>query len=89
MANVAMRYFINKGSGHLVGISSIASIRGSHIAPSYNASKAFVSNYMEGLKIKVSKIKLPITITNIEPGLIDTAMAKGEGLLGFHPTESC
>lgn len=80
MANVAMHYFMNKGTGHLVGISSIAGIRGSGEAPAYNASKSFVSNYLEGLTIKVAKSKLPITITDICPGLVDTAMAKGDGL---------
>ena len=80
VANTAMRYFIKKSSGHLVGISSIAGIRGSYIAPSYNASKAFISNYLEGLRVKVSKQKLPIIITDIQPGLVDTEMAKGDGL---------
>jgi short-subunit dehydrogenase len=80
MAGVAMRYFINNKSGHLVGISSIASIKGSNICPSYNASKAFISNYLEGLRKKAVKEKLKISITDIQPGLIDTAMAKGEGL---------
>lgn len=80
MANVAMRYFIERGSGHLVGISSIASIRGSRIAPAYNASKAFMSNYLEGLRAKAIKNKLPIAITDIQPGFVDTAMAKGDGL---------
>jgi len=80
MAGVAMRYFIQKGSGHLVGISSIASIRGSNACPAYNASKAFMSNYLEGLRKKSVKEKLSITITDIQPGFVDTAMAKGEGL---------
>jgi len=80
MANVAMHHFLSKGSGHLVGISSIASIRGDGDAPAYNASKAFVSNYMEGLRKKVSKSGMPIVITDIQPGFVDTAMAKGEGL---------
>ena len=80
MANVAMRYFIERGSGHLVGISSIVSIRGSRIAPAYNASKAFMSNYLEGLRAKAIKNKLPIAITDIQPGFVDTAMAKGDGL---------
>jgi len=80
IAGVAMRHFINRKSGHLVGISSIASIKGSNICPSYNASKAFISNYLEGLRKKAVKEKLKISITDIQPGLIDTAMAKGEGL---------
>ncbi len=79
MANVAYHYFNKKSSGHLVGISSIASIRGGE-APAYNASKAFVANYLQGLRYLLSKNKKKITITDIQPGFIDTAMAQGEGL---------
>ena len=78
MANVAMHHFLSKGSGHLVGISSIAALRGDGDAPAYNASKAFVSNYLEGLQKKVAGSS--ITVTDIQPGFVDTAMAKGDGL---------
>lgn len=80
MANVAMHHFLSKGSGHFVGISSIAAIRGDGNAPAYSASKAFVSNYLQGLRKKVSKAGVSIVITDIQPGFVDTAMAKGEGL---------
>jgi len=80
MAGVAVRYFIKKGSGHIVGISSIASIRGYDKTPAYNASKAFMSNYLEGLTRKIAKEKLRITATDIQPGFVDTAMAKGDHL---------
>ena len=79
IANTAWHYFKEKGKGHIVGISSIAAIRGG-IAPAYNASKAFVSNYLQGLRCIATKAKLPITITDIQPGFVDTAMAQGEGL---------
>jgi short-subunit dehydrogenase len=80
VANVAMRHFTEKGSGHLVGISSIAALRGGRESPAYNASKAFESNYLEGLRQKVRKSGLPITITDIKPGFVNTAMAKGDGI---------
>lgn len=80
LVNVAMHHFIEKGSGHLVGISSIAALRGGAESPAYNASKAFESNYMEGLRQKIRKMKLPITVTDIRPGFVKTAMAKGEGI---------
>lgn len=80
MANVAIHHFLSKGSGHLVGISSIAALRGDGDAPAYSASKAFVSNYMDGLRKKVVKLGLSITVTDIQPGFVDTAMAKGDGL---------
>ncbi len=78
MSNVAMRHFLSKGSGHLVGISSIAAIRGGSAAPAYNASKAFVSNYLEGMRKKAAREDMRITVTDIQPGYVDTAMAKGE-----------
>lgn len=80
VANVAVKHFMGKGSGHLVGISSIAALRGGRESPAYNASKAFESNYLEGLRQKIRKLSLPITITDIRPGFVKTAMAKGDGI---------
>lgn len=85
MANVAMKYFVGQGSGHIVGISSIAAIRGDLYAPAYSASKAFVSNYLEALRLRVKKKKMPITVTDIQPGFVDTAMAQGDGLFWVAP----
>jgi short-subunit dehydrogenase len=79
MTNIAIHHFLSKGSGHLVGISSLAALRGSSVAPAYSASKAFVSNYLEGMRKKVAQSGMSITVTNIQPGYVDTAMAKGEG----------
>jgi short-subunit dehydrogenase len=86
-ANVAVKHFIRQSSGHLVGISSIAALRGSGATPAYNASKAFVSSYLEGLRQKVSKLRLNVVVTDIQPGLVDTAMAQGEGLFWVAPPE--
>jgi short-subunit dehydrogenase len=80
MTNVAMHHFLSKGSGHLVGISSIAALRGSSLAPAYSASKAFISNYLEGMRMKAAQSGSSITVTNIVPGYVDTAMAKGGGI---------
>ena len=52
VATWAYRYFRERGGGHLVGVSSVASERGGGTAPSYHASKAFMSNFMEGLRQK-------------------------------------
>ncbi|EKD82765.1 MAG: short-chain dehydrogenase/reductase SDR [uncultured bacterium] len=80
MATAAMKLFIDQGYGHLVGISSIGALRGNRDAPAYNASKAFVSNYLEGLRVKAARSRLPIYVTDILPGFVDTAMAQGPGL---------
>jgi short-subunit dehydrogenase len=75
----AFNYFEKHGKGHLVAISSIAGLRGSRIAPAYNASKAYQINYLEGLRQRAKKIGKPIVVTDVRPGFVDTAMAKGEG----------
>lgn len=80
IANIAMKHFLKQGRGHLAGISSIAAIRGNSSAPAYSASKAFMSNYLEALRLRVFKMKIPVVITDIQPGFVDTAMAQGDGL---------
>lgn len=80
MAGVAFKHFLKQDYGHIVGISSVAALRGGAEAPAYNASKAFVSNYLGGLRQKAAKAGAAITVTDIKPGFVNTAMAKGEGL---------
>jgi short-subunit dehydrogenase len=79
VANWAFNYFENKKTGHLVAISSVGGLRGSRIAPSYNATKAYQINYLEGLRQKATKLKSQIYVTDVRPGFVDTDMAKGEG----------
>ena len=74
---LAYNFFRKQGYGHLVGISSIASIRGNRHAPAYFASKAFQANYLESLYMKGKKSKASIYVTDIQPGFVDTAMALG------------
>lgn len=73
--------FRNQGYGHLVGITSIASIRGNRGAPAYFSSKAYQKAYLESLYIKTKTIKSKqVFITDIRPGFVDTAMALGDGI---------
>ena len=76
-----------QGHGHLVAITSAGGLRGEHIAPAYSATKAYQINYMEALRKKAFKNGRHITVTDIRPGLVDTAMAKGEGLFWVMPVE--
>ena len=82
MANVAADHFLKKGSGCIVGISSGAAHLGSGRSPAYNASKAFISNYMVGLRQKFSDTA--IQVVDIRPGFVDTDMVRGrKGLFGI------
>ena len=80
VVNFAFNYFVKQGHGQLATTSSIASIRGNSHAPAYSASKAFQSVYFEGLHMKTRKIKADIHVTDIQPGFVDTKMAKGSKL---------
>jgi short-subunit dehydrogenase len=75
---LAYHLFKKQGFGHLVGISSVASIRGNRHVPAYFASKAYQASYLESLWLKAKKSKLPVFITDIQPGFVDTPMALGK-----------
>ncbi|MCU0426217.1 MAG: SDR family NAD(P)-dependent oxidoreductase [Candidatus Kapabacteria bacterium] len=74
LATAAMHHFLNRRKGHLVGVSSIAGERGNRIAPAYAASKAYMSNYLQGLRNYAVKNDAHITITDIKPGFVKTPM---------------
>lgn len=83
----AWQAFVAQGYGHLVLITSVGGLRGESAAPAYSASKAYQMNYAEALRKRGWKQKLPLRVTDIRPGLTDTAMAKGEGLFWVMPVE--
>lgn len=74
IADWGFNFFRKQGFGHLVGISSVAGFRGWRNNPSYNASKSYQINYLEGLRSLSNHIKLPITVTDIRPGYVNTDM---------------
>lgn len=76
LAGESMKRFIKQGRGHLVGVSSIAGTRGSGHAPAYGASKAYISNYLQGLRQQVKAMNSKIVVTDIRPGFVDTQMVK-------------
>jgi short-subunit dehydrogenase len=83
MAEAAMNYFCGRGSGHIVGISSVAALRGARRSSVYNASKAFVSNYLDGLRHRIAKTECKVHVTDIKPGSVATKMTEGKkGLFG-------
>lgn len=86
---IDMLYHIleQQGHGHLVAITSAGGLRGEAMAPAYSATKAYQINYVEVLRKKAFKNGEHIIVTDIRPGLVDTAMAKGEGLFWVMPVE--
>ncbi|RYZ24446.1 MAG: SDR family NAD(P)-dependent oxidoreductase [Chitinophagaceae bacterium] len=84
-AAFAFDYFARNGGGRIALTSSVAAMRGSGFAPAYSASKAFMSNYAEGLSLKARKLGLPIVVTDIRPGFVATKMAQSDRLFWVVP----
>lgn len=80
-------YFLKNGGGHIVTISSVVSSRGLPIAPAYSGSKAFMTNYCQGLGERFAHLKNNISVTTIEPGLVDTEMGKGSNFCKASPKD--
>ncbi len=78
LAIAAMHIFGKQGRGHLVGISSVAALRGAAEAPAYGASKAFMSRYLQALHLRARRSGLPIRVTDVRPGFVDTPMMKAD-----------
>lgn len=64
--------FQRAGKGHIVGISSIAAIRGRRMNPGYNATKAGFDTYLEALRNRLTRHG--VTVTTIRPGFVDTRL---------------
>jgi len=60
------------GQGQLVGVASVAGIRGLPGAGAYSASKAAVISYLESLRVEMARDN--ITVATIAPGYIRTPM---------------
>ena len=69
-ADAAIGLFREQGHGHLVGISSVAGVRGMRNQGAYCASKAALSRYLEAVRMEAAPHN--ITVTDLAPGFIDT-----------------
>jgi short-subunit dehydrogenase len=84
IVNYTFNYFVEQNTGQIAATSSIAATRENSQAPAYSASKAYMSLYMGGLFLKARRIKkgdpkINIAITDVQPGFVNTKMAKGKG----------
>ena len=68
--NQAATLFDRMGSGHLVGISSIAGDRGRVGNPSYMAAKSGMSTYLESLRNRLAR--KGVHVLTVKPGYVQT-----------------
>ena len=74
----AYRYFASHGGGHIAAITSIAGTKGLGPAPSYSATKAMQTVYLQALEQQALSRGLNIRFTDIRPGFVDTALLSGD-----------
>jgi len=63
---------LNRGEGHLVGISSIASFRGMPKSGPYSASTAALATLMESARVELKPKGISCTV--IHPGYVHTPL---------------
>ena len=73
--NAATEHFLQRGKGHIVGISSLASLQPIATQAAYCASKAGFSMYLESARVELRR--KGIAITDILPGYIKTDIVEG------------
>ena len=72
LARTALNLFEKQGHGHLVGFSSISGLRGEASCPAYSAAKAFCSRFLEAERNRCIQKNIPIIITDIMPGWVNS-----------------
>ena len=65
---------VRRGSGRLVGICSVAGIRGLPGHAAYSASKAAAIAYCESLRVELQRSG--VSVTSLLPGYVDTPLTK-------------
>lgn len=63
---------VQRGKGHVVGVSSVAGYFGAGAYSSYSASKAFLTVFLQSLRVDL--VGTGVKVTTIEPGFVKSEM---------------
>jgi short-subunit dehydrogenase len=77
----ALPIFRAQGTGHVVGITSVAGSKGLPGFGAYSASKAGLHRYLQSLRAELAGSA--VTVTELAPGFIDTDINRGHGSRPF------
>lgn len=73
IVDAAFRHFAATGrKGQIAAITSIAGTKGLGLAAAYSASKRYQSTYLAALDQLAHIRRIPVAITDIRPGFVDT-----------------
>lgn len=71
-----LKFFNEKGKGHLANMASMAGIISPSGMTSYSASKHAVVGFSESLRLECESMNMPVGISLIAPGFINTDIMK-------------
>ena len=69
-----LKGMLDRGSGHIVGISSLVAVRGLPFTAAYCASKTGIANYLHGLRPQLAA--KGVTVSVIYPGYVRTPLTE-------------
>ena len=72
--HAGIQAMVPRGKGTLVGISSLAAMRGLPKSGAYAASKAALATFLETLRLDLKR--KGITVVDVRPGFVDTDMTR-------------
>jgi short-subunit dehydrogenase len=75
---------VERKRGHLVGVSSIAAVRGFPKFAVYAASKAYLSHFLESLRVDLRGTG--VRVTDVRPGYVRTPMTADNTSMRFSVT---
>lgn len=67
--------FEQRGSGFMCAVSSVAGDRGRQSNYLYGSTKAALTTFLDGLRVRLAKSG--VTVTTVKPGFVDTPMTFG------------
>lgn len=78
LTHAALEPMIDRGSGDILNVSSVASFAPDATAPTYAASKAWVTTFSEGLRAQMAGTGVGVIV--LAPGLVPTAFQQKAGV---------
>jgi NAD(P)-dependent dehydrogenase (short-subunit alcohol dehydrogenase family) len=85
-AQAALPYLRQEGRGALIHVTSVEAVRTLPYQAAYGASKHGVAGFIEALRLELQEEGLPVSVTNIMPGTINTNLFnKARSKLGVMP----
>ncbi len=86
LLELAAAYLETQRQGFLCAISSVAGDRGRQSNYLYGSTKAALTTYLEGLRVRLAKAGVPVI--TVKPGFVDTRMTQGmKGMFLVAPPE--